>query len=901
MGAGPNVGAGPNAQARPAPLLRPRADDGGAAGKDTGIIHPQGELLPGRNTLPAAGHDDPLKEPSRPARSRHVPDRFGFGVAALASHYVELSGKGFSANRATEPMFMVHGEHTLERLLDRVDNVPKAMLGTACVAVGPGWADGPNMYAQGMDDDVKVMQRVCDDKFEKVINATYHEEIIEAYGALGLEEQLALTMTLDHEEVAKEYGAKSPQAKLIREMYGMAMVDAARHGVMLPALSPLVMAMAGPDAGTLYSIDDEAVWKEELSGTPLWDESSYAVDQDLVMLAKSKANPDVVSERQMRGPEWNTPKQREVAKFEDLQAKTDVAADDPKIQGMPVCNTMWVGKIKRDDCNNVLKLNARCVLRGDQQKGLSPNTCFAPVVRNASLCCCEAVGRLRRQHYSSGDVPGAYLQGDQRACEQAVARPPPGFRKWDERGVEILWLMNNPMYGQGDAGHIWNRTANDYITDEKPRGCEFARGPQEPCVYSKRAEDKESEDVVTLAMYVDDWRIYWDPSPTATAEAKWARDRLTEKFKIQWKEPDPETDFFLGSNRLAYDLDSATLRATSYIELQVEHYLGGMDELDKYPKHWTYSPSDPSMQKDWERCVATRPKASADLVKRYGTLFGSLLHATKFRCDISTTLQKCGTCLTFPTEEMYGWLVRCLVYLGRTRKLGVTYSNKGKGAYTLRCYADSDWSETRSTTGFVMILAGGAITSSSKRQHCITMSSCEAELVALADAAIELLYVMELVRFIGLEIDGAVEVYTDNKGAYDLCHRYTSAQHSRHVDRKMFKMRELRGAGVVTVSHIPTADNPADMFTKILARHDFEKHRCFVMNKAAEVEEREVHTGNTELKKSAGAVTADVKEKVSGTAAVATPRRAKFKIVRADDDDGELPPRCLTLSKPASP
>ena len=75
---------------------------------------------------------------------------------------------------------------------------------------------------------------------------------------------------------------------------------------------------------------------------------------------------------------------------------------------------------------------------------------------------------------------------------------------------------------------------------------------------------------------------------------------------------------------------------------------------------------------------------------------------------------------------------------------------------------------------------------------------------------------------------------TDNKGAFDLCHRFTSAQHSRHVDRKMFKMRELRGAGTVVVKHIPTENNPADMFTKVLTRQVFERHARFVMNWAAD-------------------------------------------------------------------
>ena len=110
------------------------------------------------------------------------------------------------------------------------------------------------------------------------------------------------------------------------------------------------------------------------------------------------------------------------------------------------------------------------------------------------------------------------------------------------------------------------------------------------------------------------------------------------------------------------------------------------------------------------------------------------------------------------------------------------------------------------------------------------MSSTEAELVALADVAIELIHVDGMLEHIGHERDGAIAVGTDNKGAHDLCHRFTSAQNSRHIDRKLFKMREMRGAGIVTVEHVPTELNPADIFTKILSRQVFEKHRRTILN-----------------------------------------------------------------------
>ena len=71
----------------------------------------------------------------------------------------------------------------------------------------------------------------------------------------------------------------------------------------------------------------------------------------------------------------------------------------------------------------------------------------------------------------------------------------------------------------------------------------------------------------------------------------------------------------------------------------------------------------------------------------------------------------------------------------------------------------------------------------------------------------------ELLSFLGHETPDAIKVYTDNKAAFDLCHRYTSAQNTKHIERRMFKMRELRGAGIVDVVHLPGDANPADMFT----------------------------------------------------------------------------------------
>ena len=99
---------------------------------------------------------------------------------------------------------------------------------------------------------------------------------------------------------------------------------------------------------------------------------------------------------------------------------------------------MWTGRVKRKADRSVDKRKGRAVLRGDLHKmhyGVDANQATAPVVRTSSMAAIDCVSALRRQHMVSFDCPSAYLQGQQQASEQVLARPPPGFRTTDERGV----------------------------------------------------------------------------------------------------------------------------------------------------------------------------------------------------------------------------------------------------------------------------------------------------------------------------------------------------------------------------------------------------------------------------------------------------------------------------------
>ena len=86
-----------------------------------------------------------------------------------------------------------------------------------------------------------------------------------------------------------------------------------------------------------------------------------------------------------------------------------------------------------------------------------------------------------------------------------------------------MWV---PLYGQGDAGAIWNRTINEFQTSD---GMSYERCSQDPCVYSKSTADGSR---VTMPLYVDDGRYYWCDTAQGRAASEADRDKFKQAFKI---------------------------------------------------------------------------------------------------------------------------------------------------------------------------------------------------------------------------------------------------------------------------------------------------------------------------------------------------------------------------------
>ena len=132
-----------------------------------------------------------------------------------------------------------------------------------------------------------------------------------------------------------------------------------------------------------------------------------------------------------------------------------------------VTECIWVLKRKRDGKNEISKYKARCVFNDKRRLCRDVIETFSPAVRHTTVKAALAVSVIKKRKRFAFDVTGAYLQGKYKEGEHVYARPPPGQRQVDSLGFPIIWKMNVPLYGQGDAGLIWYRTLRTQLVQNQ--------------------------------------------------------------------------------------------------------------------------------------------------------------------------------------------------------------------------------------------------------------------------------------------------------------------------------------------------------------------------------------------------------------------------------------------------
>ncbi|CAJ2635655.1 unnamed protein product [Trifolium pratense] len=210
----------------------------------------------------------------------------------------------------------------------------------------------------------------------------------------------------------------------------------------------------------------------------------------------------------------------------------------------------------------------------------------------------------------------------------------------------------------------------------------------------------------------------------------------------------------------------------------------------------------------------------------YRSMIGSLLYLTASRPDITFAVGVCARYQAEPKMSHLAQVKRILKYVNGTCDYGILYTH-GENSMLVG-YCDADWAgcadDRKSTSGACFFLGNNLISWFSKKQNCVSLSTAEAEYIAAGSSCSQLLWMKQMLLEYNV-VQDAMALYCDNLSAINISKNPIQHSRTKHIDIRHHFIRDLVEEGIITLEHIATEEQLADIFTKALDAVQFEKLR----------------------------------------------------------------------------
>lgn len=465
----------------------------------------------------------------------------------------------------------------------------------------------------------------------------------------------------------------------------------------------------------------------------------------------------------------------------------------------------WVFVTKKKLNGELERHKARLVAQGFSQKQyVDYNETFSPVVRHSAIRMLFAVAAQKQYLVHHIDIVSAYLNGVLE--DEVFMRQPENFV--DERYPDKVCKLKKSIYGLKQAGRDWNRKLNEVLIN-----IGFKRCKTDNCLYVKRLD----EEFIYIAVYVDDILL----SCFSEHVLKSIVNDLNKHVDAVDRGP---AKYYLGM-----EIERDGLRGN--ITIHQEKYV--RDLLEKW-KMTECKPAKTPIASGSILQKCSKVGCKGDDSFNYQSLIGSLNYLSVIsRPDITYAVSMLSQFNSHPEKEHFTAAKHVLRYLKYKPKGMLTYTSSTNG---LVSYTDADWgsdmNDRKSYSGFVLFLAGGAIAWESRKQSSVSLSSMEAEYVAMCQGTKEVVYQRSLLQEIGLAefVKGPTILNCDNQSAQFLVKNPVAHKRSKHIDIRYHYIREKFETNEISIQYVPTANNVADLLTKCLCKEKHEKF-CNVLFK----------------------------------------------------------------------
>jgi hypothetical protein len=209
----------------------------------------------------------------------------------------------------------------------------------------------------------------------------------------------------------------------------------------------------------------------------------------------------------------------------------------------------------------------------------------------------------------------------------------------------------------------------------------------------------------------------------------------------------------------------------------------------------------------------------------YKSIVGSLMFLTHTRPDISYSVFLISRYMTEPSEIHMKATKRILRYVKGTLNFGIHYYTSKR--FNLVGFSDFDWGgsldDQKSTSGNCLSFGSGLITWSSKKQSIVSLSSTEAEYVAVTSTGTQALWLRKVLEEIGEKKIHPTMILCDNTSAIKLAKNPVHHRRTKHFDLKYQFIRDLVQKKEVELRYIKTQEQLVDIFTKAVSKVHFLK------------------------------------------------------------------------------
>jgi len=472
--------------------------------------------------------------------------------------------------------------------------------------------------------------------------------------------------------------------------------------------------------------------------------------------------------------------------------------------GAKAIGCKWVFKTKKDSLGNIERYKARLVAKGFTQKeGIDYTETFSPVSKKDSLRIIMALVAHFDLELQQMDVKTTFLNGDLE--EEVYMKQPEGFPSSD--GEQLVCKLKKSLYGLKQASRQWYLKFHNVISSFG-----FVENIMDQCIYLKVSGSK----ICFLVLYVDDILL-------ATND----KGLLHEVKQFLSKNFDMKD---MGEASYVIGIKIHRDRFRGILGLSQETYINKI--LERF-RMKDCSPSVAPIVKGDRFNLNQCPKNDFEREQMknipYASAVGSLMYAQVCtRPDIAFVVGMLGRYQSDPGLDHWRAAKKVMRYLQGTKDYMLMYRRTDN--LEVIGYSDSDFAgcvdSRKSTSGYIFMMAGGAVSWRSAKQTLIATSTMEAEFVSCFEATLHGVWLRSFISGLRImdSISKPLRIYCDNSAAVFMAKNNKSGSRNKHIDIKYLAIRERVKEKKVVIEHVSTELMIADPLTKGMPPFKFKDH-----------------------------------------------------------------------------